>query len=73
MEVRLPGFPMLSNPKGLLDALCYELRHDGRKCVAEMLLVKQLMNRMDAGRLLTPRRLSSSDGVSKLKRARVAP
>ena len=64
---------MLSDSKGLYDALNNELPQDDKKSAVEMPIIEQMLRRMNGRSRWIPHNFNPSDGLTKLKGAHLAP
>ena len=72
-SVRDPECSVLSDSKGLYDALNNELPQDDKKSAVEMPIIEQMLRRMNGRSRWIPHNFNPSDGLTKLKGAHLAP
>ena len=72
-EVIDPEASLLSDSKGLYDALNNELPQDDKKSAVEMPIIEQMLRRMGGRSRWIPHNFNPSDGLTKLKGAHMAP
>ena len=72
-EVIDPEVSLLSDSKGLYDALNNELPQDDKKSAVEMPIIEEMLKRMNGRSRWIPHNVNPSDGLTKLKGAHLAP
>jgi hypothetical protein len=72
-EVVDPEMSLLSDSKGLYDALNNELPQDDKKSAVEMPIIEEMLKRMNGRSRWIPHNVNPSDGLTKLKGAHLAP
>jgi len=64
---------LVSDSKGLYDALNNELPQDDKKSAVEMPIIEEMLKRMNGRSRWVPHNFNPSDGLTKLKGAHMAP
>jgi len=72
-EVIDPEVSLLSDSKGLYDALNNELPQDDKKCGVEMPIIEGMLARMRGRSRWIPHNVNPADALTKLKGAHVEP
>ena len=72
-EVQDPEVSMLSDSKGLYDALNNELPQDDKKSAVETPIIEQMLLKMKGRARWIPHNFNPSDGLTKIKGAHLAP
>ena len=72
-EVKDPYVTIISDSKGLYDALNNELPQDDKKSAVEVPIIEQILLRMKGRCRWTPRNYNPADALTKLKGAHMAP
>ena len=72
-EIIDPEVSLVSDSKGLYDALSNELPQDDKKSAVEMPIIEALLNRMTGRSRWVPHNFNPADGLTKLKGAHLAP
>jgi len=68
-----PEVSLLSDSKGLYDALNNELPQDDKKSAVEMPIIEQILKNMNGRSRWIPHNFNPADGLTKLKGAHLAP
>ena len=72
-EVIDPEVSLVSDSKGLYDALNNELPQDDKKSAVEMPIIEQMLKRMKGRSRWVPHNFNPADALTKLKGAHMAP
>ena len=72
-EIVDPEVSILSDSKGLYDALNNELPQDDKKSVVETPIIEEMLNKMGGRARWISHNFNPADGLTKLKGAHLAP